>query len=160
MTTTAETLSSDSELEDAHFFDAAPGVKRSNSNDAGDEPVASTSRVTLGTETTSSRHSPHKRIRTKAPGPSHGVKRPVPSRRLSDRHLQDEQVRQSDSDVSFARLPRPNKRQKSAASTSWTDREESVPIIDEAPTLAPRRVSITDQRSPLAAEILTKHSTW
>ena len=149
MSMTVESPASDSELED-HFFYAATGVKRSNSHntnndgnsDDGDsgrreyEPVASTSRSTASVKP----HSPHKRIRTKAPAPPQGIKRAVPNRRLSDRHLQDEQVQVSDSETSFSRQPPPKKRQRGASSLQPTDREDSIPTIDEAGPVAPRKV--------------------
>lgn len=145
---TAESVSSDSDL-DEQFFDAAPGVKRANSNDTQDreEPVASTSKITPAPAD----HSPHKRMRMQPPGPPQGVKRAVPTRRLSDRQLQHEQGQQqlSDSDNSFSRQPPPKKRQRgtstlqqpSAPTPPTRHREASVPALDERAINVPRKVS-------------------
>lgn len=148
MAMTAGSLSSDSELDDDRFFVAAPGVKRSKSNDTDrrdEDPVASTSRLEEESDVPPARYSPHKRVRTKAPAPPQGVKRAIANRRLSDRSLQAEQARHSDGDGSFTRQPPPKKRQRSAANLKRVDREDSVPAIDEAPTPAPRRVSALKQ---------------
>lgn len=160
----------DDDYDNDHFFDAAPGVKRANSNDSEryDENMnmlASAAGSRPSTATTSAAHAKsssttktsHKRIRTQAPAPPQGIKRAgAPIRRLSDIQSTTEQQQLSDSDTSFSRRPPPKKRVRSvapppatygaastAASTSRSHhvRGESVPTLDERAITLPRKVS-------------------
>lgn len=142
--------------DDDLFFDAAPGIKRPNSNDSmtkQDEVYASSSTSSMRpprASTSSSQPPSHKRIRTKAPAPPQGVKRSIPSRRVSD-HQQNDGP--SDSDASFSRRLPPKKRVRSVAPDPVEatgqernhTRQVSVPAIDDRALVSSRKVSYLTQ---------------